>query len=57
MEPLDKLSTSPVASIKNKAMADKQAVLDDNAAVQSSIEAAATVDDLKTILQNYGAIS
>jgi hypothetical protein len=56
MAPLDKLATSPVASIKNKALSDKQAILDADAPVQTAIDAAASADALKAILQNYGAI-
>jgi hypothetical protein len=56
MAPLDKLATSPVAAIKNKALTDKQAILDADSPVQTAIDAAASADALKTILQNYGAI-
>lgn len=55
-EPEDKRATSPVASIKNAALAAKQAIYDNDAAVQASIDAAGDVDTLKQILADYNAI-
>lgn len=56
LEPLDKLATSPNNSIKNKAMTDKQAVLDADAPVQIAIDAATTPEQLKQILVSYSAV-
>lgn len=57
LEPLDRLATSPVAAIKNKAMDDKQAILDADAPVQAAIDAATTPEQIKAaIVAVYGDI-
>lgn len=53
--PLDTEATIPARAAQ--AEAARQAVRDNDAAIQAAINSAQTADALKTILKNYGAIS
>lgn len=56
LAPHDKLATSPVTAIKNKANADKQSILDADAPIQVAIDAATTPEQMEQILINYQAV-
>lgn len=56
LAPHDKLATSPIAAIRNKANADKQAILDADAPIQVAIDAASTPEQMEQVLINYQAV-